>query len=80
MNSIYRLYVGLSPGGTPETIDGDQVVAWVAQHVDAFTSLLSGFANVGEIRVHEDLMMNRQYLFSSDQPSHFSLAGGDTCL
>ena len=39
MNSIYRLYVGLSGDDTQEAIDGDQVIAWVAQQVDSFTVL-----------------------------------------
>ena len=39
MNSIYRLYVGLSGDDTQETIDGDQVIAWVARQVDSFTVL-----------------------------------------
>jgi hypothetical protein len=39
MNSIYRLYVGLSSDVKPKTIDGDQVIAWVARQVDSFTVL-----------------------------------------
>jgi len=39
MNSIYRLYVGLSSDVTPKPIDGDQAIAWVAQQVDCFTVL-----------------------------------------
>ena len=39
MNSIYRLYVGLSSDIKPKTIDGDQVIAWVARQVDSFTVL-----------------------------------------
>ena len=39
MNSIYRLYIGLSPGITTKTIDGDQVISWVARQVESFTVL-----------------------------------------
>ena len=39
MSSIYRLYVGLSGDDTQETIDDDQVIAWVARQVDSFTVL-----------------------------------------
>lgn len=39
MNSIYRLYVGLSSDVMPKTIDGDQVISWVARQVDSFTVL-----------------------------------------
>jgi hypothetical protein len=39
MNSIYRLYVGLSGYDTQEVIDGDQVISWVARQVDSFTVL-----------------------------------------
>jgi hypothetical protein len=43
-------------------------------------SLLSAFANATEIRVHEDSMMNRQYLFSSDLPGHYLVEGVSACL
>ena len=39
MNSIYRLYVGLSGYDPQEVIDGDQVISWVARQVDSFTVL-----------------------------------------
>ena len=39
MNSIYRLYIGLSPDVTTKTIDGDHVIAWVARQVESFTVL-----------------------------------------
>jgi hypothetical protein len=39
MNSIYRLYIGFSPSILTKTIDGDQVIAWVARQVDSFTVL-----------------------------------------
>ena len=39
MNSIYRLYIGLSPAITPKTIDSNQVISWVARQVDSFTVL-----------------------------------------
>ena len=39
MSSVYRLYIGLSGDDMQEAIDGDQVIAWVAQQVDSFTVL-----------------------------------------
>ena len=39
MNTTYRLYVGLSQEGIPEPIDGDQVIAWVAQQIESFAVL-----------------------------------------
>ena len=39
MNSIYRLYIGLSPAITPKTIDSNQVISWVARQVESFTVL-----------------------------------------
>lgn len=39
MSSIYRLYVGLSRADTPETINSNPVIDWVAQRVDSFTVL-----------------------------------------
>ena len=39
MTTSYKLYVGLSQEDTPEPINGDHVINWVAEQVDSFTVL-----------------------------------------
>ena len=48
MSTTYRLYVGLSQEDALEPIDGDQVVAWMAQQVGSFAVL----STQGFIRGH----------------------------
>ena len=42
MNKSYQLFVDPSREDTPEPIDGDQLVDWVAQQVDRATLMVLG--------------------------------------